>query len=133
MSVYVTLGDDQSLNRTSLVNQSGNPINPINAPSYAHRFNVENNYGDNNFGGNFRNLYGFNDYSPLVNNVNIGYNLNEMNNINNLNNTMNNGQFNSNFYALEGVNYENSYNIYSETIPQQSQPAQFHIKGIYFN
>lgn len=116
-----------------MINQSGNLLN---APNYAHQFNIENNYGDNNFGGNFRNMYGFNDFSPLVNNVNVGYNLNEVNNLNNLNNNLNtinngDGQFNGNsiLYPLEAINYENNYNIYSETLPQQQQPAQFMVKG----
>lgn len=103
--------------------------NMVTAPNYAHQFNVtgiENSYGD---GGNFRNLYGgFSDYSPLMNNVN-GYNINE---INNLNNNMSNGQFNSNLYSLEAINYENglnNYNIYSETMPApHSQPTQFKVK-----
>lgn len=124
LNVFVSLGGDQSFVRSSMITQS----NLVTAPSYAHQFNVENNYGD---GGNFRNLYGFNDYSPLMNNVN-GFNVNEMNNLNNLNNNMSNGQFNSNLYSLDAqVNYEggvNNYNIYSESMQPQSQQSQFMVK-----
>lgn len=113
LNVFVSLVGDQ---RTSMVPPGGNMIT---APSYAHQFNVENNYGD---GGNFRNLYGFNDYSPLMNNVNVGYNLNEMNALNN-----NGGQLN--LYSMDAANYENNFNIYSETMPPPAaQPTQFMVK-----